>query len=576
MRIVIARTAGFCMGVRRAVDMALEAPARHAPPICTFGPLIHNPQVLGLLEKKGISVLKEIPEQGAGTVLLRAHGVPPAVKARLEAAGFRVVDATCPRVIKVQTIIKTWTGRGYEAVIIGDRDHPEVVGLLGYSDGRGHVAGSVAELDRLPDFEQAIVVAQTTQNTALFQECQERLSRRRPHFKIYNTICDSTEKRQAEVKRLARSVDTVIVAGGRNSGNTQRLAEIAAASGKPTHHVETAADVAARDVPAAGVIGLTAGASTPNWIIKQIVRSLQDAASARDRSFGKALLLLQRTLLMTNIYVSLGAGCLCFACLALTGLRRVFPYVLISVLYVQSMHILNHLMGREADHYNDPERAAFYDAHKFSLALLAYISGGAGLLMAFRMGLTPFLTLCVMSLMGLSYNLRILPRGLAGPRRRRIRDIPGSKTVLIAAAWAVVTTLFPALSESGRFTPGTALVFAWSFGMVFVRTAFFDILDMQGDRIVGKETIAILLGEKKALSLLKSMLAVLIILPPVASALGATTSLGCALPVCPVFMYFLLSTLENSETLSGSRTEFLMETTFILSGIIALAWTLPQ
>ncbi len=129
MKIILAKTAGFCMGVRRAVEMALDAPNKHINPIFTFGPLIHNPHVLNLLKEKGISVLNNIPDHGSGTILIRAHGVPPETTKKLKKAGFSVIDATCPRVIKVQSIIKQYTSQGYASIIIGDKDHPEVIGL---------------------------------------------------------------------------------------------------------------------------------------------------------------------------------------------------------------------------------------------------------------------------------------------------------------------------------------------------------------------------------------------------------------------------------------------------------------
>ncbi|MBA3037204.1 MAG: 4-hydroxy-3-methylbut-2-enyl diphosphate reductase, partial [Desulfobacterium sp.] len=130
MKILVAKTAGFCMGVRRAVEMALDLPNKHKGPIFTFGPLIHNPQVLDLLNEKGISIINDIPENGFGTVLIRAHGVPPGTKKSLKDSGFKVIDATCPRVIKVQTIIGKHAKDGYTSIIIGDKNHPEVIGLL--------------------------------------------------------------------------------------------------------------------------------------------------------------------------------------------------------------------------------------------------------------------------------------------------------------------------------------------------------------------------------------------------------------------------------------------------------------
>ena len=159
MKIIIAKSAGFCMGVRKAVELALDTANKNPGPIYTFGDLIHNPQAVALLEEKGISVIDHIPEQGSGTLLIRAHGVPPETMDRLEKAGFNVKGATCPRVIKVQLIIQRYARQGYTSIIIGDKDHPEVVGLLGYTEGRGLVIDNLQDLDALPRFDKPIIVA---------------------------------------------------------------------------------------------------------------------------------------------------------------------------------------------------------------------------------------------------------------------------------------------------------------------------------------------------------------------------------------------------------------------------------
>ena len=563
------------MGVRRAVEMVMDAPGENPKPIYTCGPLIHNPQVLDLLEEKGISVLNEIPEKGGGTVLIRAHGVPLDTKKRLKGAGFKVVDATCPRVIKVQSIIRKHARKGYACIIVGDKDHPEVVGLLGYAGDRGVVAGTLEELEALPAFDSAIIVAQTTQNTHLFESVKQWAENSHPDYKIFDTICDSTERRQAEVQRLAKDVDAVIVVGGHNSGNTQRLAEIAGSAGKPTYHIETEEDIDLIDIKEVGpgkTIGITAGASTPNWIIKRVYRALESSRFSKSRGWLKALFVLQRTLLLTNIYISIGAGSLCYACAKLLGIGGYVPYVVIAVLYVQSMHTLNHLTGRQSDRYNDPGRAAFYIHHKVFLTALALLSGATGLILAYNEGHVPFLTVLFMSLLGLSYNLRFIPARLTGGRYRRLREIPGSKTLLIAAAWGVVTSLFPSLSAAGNLNAATVLVFIWSTGMVLVRTAFYDTLDMQGDRIVGKETIPILLGEKKTLRLLKSVLWILIAVLPAAAAAGFVPALGYALTVCPVFIAVVVRAYEHGLMVPGVRMEFLLESNFILAGGVTMMW----
>ena len=565
------------MGVRRAVEMVLDAPEEHQNPISTYGPLIHNPQVLEILEEKGISAFNEIPRQGSGTILIRAHGVPPRTRDRLKEVGFNVIDATCPRVIKVQTIIKKHYKKGFASIIVGDKNHPEVIGLRGYGKDRAYVVKDLDELQALPVFEKAIIVAQTTLNTHLWRSVKNWATDRHPHYKIFETICDSTERRQTEVLRLAESVDAVIVVGGRSSGNTQRMVEIARQTGKPAYHVESEADLSEIDLEAlsgARQIGITAGASTPNWVIKKVYRALEALLFKRKQGWRRILFEIQRALLLTNTYVSVGAGALCYACSKLQGIQQTFPFILISTLYVQSMHILNHLTDTRADRFNDPERAVFYDNHKLLLAILAMLSGGAGLMIAYRIGVFPFMALLIMSLLGLSYNLRVVPQWIKTINYRKLRDIPGSKTVLIAIAWGTVTAVLPPLSKFGKISAMNILVALWASGMVFVRTAFFDILDMQGDRIVGKETIALLLGEKRSMRLLKIILLILATTPIVASAFQLTSSLGFALILCPAFITIIIFAYERALMFPGIRLEFLIETQFFLAGVISLIWVL--
>ncbi len=562
------------MGVRRAVEMVLDASSKNPPPIYTYGPLIHNPQVLSMLEEKGISILREIPSKGSGTVLIRAHGVPPETKRQLQDAGFTVMDATCPHVIKVQTIIRKHAQKGFASIIVGDKDHPEVVGLLGYTGEKGFIVDNLEGLKALPPFEEAIVVAQTTQNRLLFQNIQEWVEQNAPRYKVFNTICDSTEKRQMEVTRLSEEVDAVVVVGGHNSGNTTRLAEIVRESGKPVYHIETEAELIPERLHPFQNIGITAGASTPNWIIKKVYRSLESLLLKKQRGWRSAVFALQRTLLLTSIYLSVGAGSICYASLKLQGYHSLAAPVLVSMLYVLSMHIFNHLTGRKADQYNDPDRAAFYKNYRNHLTLLAVAAGFAGLLLAYFIGRLPFLILLAMSCFGASYNLRLVPRWIHVGRYRRIRDIPGSKTVLIAFAWGLVTCAVPSVAISGTVTLSTGLVFLWATCLVFSRTAFFDLLDVQGDRIVGRETIPILIGERKTLKLLEIILAGSIVILFAASLFRLISPLGFGLTVCSGLLYFLITAYDHGRMLPGIALEFLVESHLFLAGVITWLWSL--
>ncbi|MDD5558007.1 MAG: 4-hydroxy-3-methylbut-2-enyl diphosphate reductase [bacterium] len=273
--IEVAGTAGFCMGVRRALDIVLRMAAEG--PVHTDGPLIHNPVIVRMLEEKGIRPLDPARPPAAGVIVIRAHGVSPSRRGDLGRLGLRVCDATCPDVAKVQAIVKRHAERGYEIVIVGDRGHAEVEGLLGFSGGRGRVVSSPAEARRLPPLGKVCAVAQTTQDPALFGETAAILGERAAELVVFDTICRSTKARRREAIELSRRVDAMVVVGGRNSANTARLAAICAGADVPVFHVESEAELDAAALAAFGAIGVTAGTSTPDWMIERVVERLRGA-----------------------------------------------------------------------------------------------------------------------------------------------------------------------------------------------------------------------------------------------------------------------------------------------------------
>ena len=576
MRITVAKTAGFCMGVRRAVEMVLDAPENYPQPIYTYGPLIHNPQVLELLEEKSIRILHEIPDSGSGTVLIRAHGVPHEASARLEAAGFKVVNATCPRVIRVQTIIRKHAAKGYPTIIIGDKDHPEVVGLLGYAGSQGEVVSTLEAFSALPTYDAAIVVAQTTQNRNLYDQIRQWTAQHYSHYKVFETICNSTDKRQAEVLEMAQEADAIVVVGGKESGNTRRLAEIAEKAGTRAFHVETDAELNPTAFAGLHHVAITAGASTPNWMISRVYRTLEKIPLRKGPSINRLFYVLRRGLLLTNTYVALGAGALCYACIQLQRLQMTKPLasVMVAVLYVFSMHTLNNLIRTQSDRYNDPGRAYFYHRYRIPLLLLAIIAGGWGLIIASQFGKVPFIILLTMSLMGLGYDLRVLPENGLWGRYSRLRDIPGAKTILITLAWGVVAVLLPAVSASGPIKIGSYFVFVWCMILVFSRTAFFDTLDMQGDRMVGKETIPLVFGHQKTRVFLQWILLFVIPLMMFAVVLDIIPGLGVALTICPLILLWILHLYAQNAITSTIRIEFWVETQFIFAGFLSYLWSL--
>lgn len=274
MEIILARSAGFCMGVKRAIAMARKAAARTGGHVHTYGPLIHNPQELEKLEAEGIVPFGEEEPAPRGTVVVRAHGVTPDILARLKKDALVLLDATCPKVSSIQKRIADYCARGYSIVIAGDPDHPEVVGLLGYACGEAYVVRKVEDVDSLPAMDRVLLVSQTTQDELKYEQMKERFAARFPNGETLDTICSSTHMRQQEIREMVGRVDAVVVIGGRNSANTKRLQIISSEADLPSYLVETAAELPIDRLKGLKTVGVTAGASTPNWIIKEVVEVL--------------------------------------------------------------------------------------------------------------------------------------------------------------------------------------------------------------------------------------------------------------------------------------------------------------
>ena len=258
----IAREAGACYGVERALQMVESAADEKSGAVHTLGPLIHNPRVVAELAEKGVDAV-DAPEQAAGdTLLLRTHGTAPAEEARARELCARVLDATCPFVKKVHLAAERLSGEGYQVVVVGEAGHPEVEATLPHAPG-AVVVGSAEEAATLPRTRKVGVVVQTTARRALLADVVEALLGLAEEVRVINTICEATAGHQAAAEELAREADVMIVIGGRISANTTRLAEISAAHCPLTHHVEGADELCPEWFEGAGVIGITAGASTP-------------------------------------------------------------------------------------------------------------------------------------------------------------------------------------------------------------------------------------------------------------------------------------------------------------------------
>lgn len=566
MKVIIAKKAGFCMGVRRAVDLTLDLVNKNEPNISTFGPLIHNPQVLEVLQDKGVGILKHVPTSGLGTVIIRAHGVPPAQKEHLKKSGLTVKDATCPRVLKVQAIISKHRKQGKTTVIIGDRNHAEVDGLMGYAGPDCHVVSNEAEAEALELARPYIIVCQTTQDERAFERITARILGRNADGEVFNTICDSTHMRQEEVRKLCDHVEAIVVVGGKTSANTKRLAEIAESIGRKVFLIESEDELDVASLREFDCVGVTAGASTPTWMINRVVRALEAIPGRSDNPFVHGLFRLVRLMMVSNFYVAFGGGVLASACSLLQGVEPRLEQAIVAFCYLFSMHNINRLTDQQSKIFDDPVYLRFNRKYRKTMMALAVFFLFAGMGIALNNGWPSFVLLLVMSVFGVLYRIHFIPRFLAARIKvSRLKEIPASKTFFVALAWAMVVVLLPAVSAGTELSVKTYALMLLILFLVFVRNALFDVFQVQGDRIVGKETLPVLIGARKTIQVLNCLMGVLLL------ALAVFPFFG--LIVIPVG-YFLLpgigylagfTYLYSKEYWSpGVKLEFALETTFVI------------
>lgn len=277
MKIYIASNSGFCFGVKKAVETALMA-ARDfkGRRIYTYGPIIHNNQVTAHLEKVGVKIIEDLEQASEEIVIVRSHGVPRSFYDQANSLKIQVIDTTCPYVRKVQQLAMKYHNGGYKVVIMGDANHPEVVGINGWTDFTCQVEAGTDHLESLKHEPKLCFLAQTTLSLALWSRLEEAVKDFTGEVVLYNTICAATEERQKECEELASKVDLMIVIGGKHSSNTQKLYQIASQHCSNAIHIEDASEMLMNLIRKYDNIGVTAGASTPDWIIKEVIEQLEN------------------------------------------------------------------------------------------------------------------------------------------------------------------------------------------------------------------------------------------------------------------------------------------------------------
>lgn len=575
MKVILANKAGFCMGVRRAMDTISSLPFEKNEIIYSDGPVIHNPQVIEVLKKRNILPLSEETPLDGKKIIVRTHGITPQRRKFLEDSGAVLLDVTCPRVRQIQKIIEQKKNEGYGIIIFGDSEHSEVKGLLGYAGGKGIALQSIDVNLKLPAFEKVAVVSQSTRNRQDYNNFVRKLKKHYKEVEVFNTLCDSTACRQTEALKITEQTDAIVVVGGYDSANTKTLAAIARQSGKPVFHVETEGELIRRDFRNFSTVGLTAGASTPNWMINRVYERLY-AMKGRDESW--FLYILRKIgffLVYSNLLLSINAVFLSYVAALLMGLNAGWKQLIIAPLYIYSMHLLNIFVDFKSIEINQPSRANFFRNNKRILVFSAVICALASVYVAATLKPETLLVISVAVFLGVIYSLPILPEKWQ-PKLRLVslKDIPGSKDVIVAAAWASVTSLVHPISTIGIkvSAPSSITAFIWVFCIVAARMIVNDIRYLNGDAVIGHGTLPVLVGlkaAKKAIRVISLITAALLIFSVF---FGLMPSLAFFMLIPLLYSLYYQSLLFRRKIKSDLTFEIIMDIELLLCGITALLW----
>ena len=282
MKLTIAKSAGYCFGVKRAVNMVYQEAEEAKVPVYTYGPIIHNEEVVRDLKQRGVHVvreLKELENLPKGKIIIRSHGISRREHEAMKACGFEVLDATCPFVLKIHRLVEKYSKEGYRIVIAGNEHHPEVEGILGWVEGQpAYTVTRQEDIEKLPlkEGEKVCLVAQTTFNYNKFQELVEIIKKKGYDISVLDTICNATEERQTEARKIAAESDLMIVIGDKHSSNTQKLYEISKKECANTYYIQTSKDMDYHQIQSINNVGITAGASTPNNIIEEVSKNVRN------------------------------------------------------------------------------------------------------------------------------------------------------------------------------------------------------------------------------------------------------------------------------------------------------------
>jgi len=499
MEIHLAEHSGFCMGVRNAILRIVEELNFTREDICVYGPLIHNPQTIDVLDKRGLKKIDSLNNIKDRQIAVRTHGIPLTENIKIKKNASRVINLTCPRVARVQAIIRKYSNDGYFIIITGDKDHAEVIGLKSYASNGVYVISDEKDIKKIPKKEKYVLVSQTTLNRDLFNKIAETINKKYKKIVVIDTICDSTRNRQEDViSGIKSGMDTLVVVGGKNSANTNRLAQIGRDHNIKTIHIETEKELSGEYFSGSKKILVTAGASTPGWIINNVLEKLYNIKFRKSHIFLYSLKIISEFIVRSNILSSISAFFLSLIAQKYVWGDIDYRYSVIALLYIFSMYSINNYFDKDFLKINNPYKFTIYQKFGIYLTIISLISMAVSLTLSFYFNILTFALLLLFYIFGFSYLTVPVRNFVIKINKRFLKNIYNSK-VITSFGWLIITAILPLFKHRIDILPLIS-VSIFIFIFIFLRHILLDITAFQGDLILGRATLPVMMGIKKSIN----------------------------------------------------------------------------
>ncbi len=485
------------MGVRNAVLRIVDEINSSEDEILVYGSLIHNPQTVSALEKRGLKTIHNLDDIENRQVVIRTHGIPGDEYELIRERALKTINLTCPRVARVQGLIKKYSKNGYYTIIIGDKDHAEVIGLQSYAESGFHIVQREEDVNTIPDADKYLVISQTTIEREFFDRMVDIIGVTFKNVEIIDTICDSTKNRQDDVLcGIDENITKLIVVGGLNSANTNRLAKIGRDNNIPTYHIETDKELSPDDFSENDTVLVTAGASTPGWIINNVLERMFSIKFKKSNVVINSLKLFLEFIVRTNIFSAFASFVMTHIAQRYAGFEPEINLSLLSFLYIFSMISVNNYFDREFLKASHSYKYEIYEKYGIFLFVLSLISMGVSIFLSAEYGWLPIAVLLVSYGIGLIYSTKILRTLFSMINLPAVKNVYHSKTAT-DLGWLVPIVLLPWLHFQEHALLFTTIG-AFFFVLISLRHALLDMIALQGDLILGRVTLPIWMGIKPA------------------------------------------------------------------------------